>query len=150
VIQQPFRIDPAGPVHAYQTFQIHRPRGPEFERPATCEEVGCEAWTNGWITRVPTGSDLANAVRTSGRTPSAITMNADGTTSFAFGAGTPCFRASAHRRPVRPDIPDLFVVRDGDWRGNPSGRRMVHQRPDDWVEHFQEATDQAVSQIQRG
>lgn len=147
---QPFRIQPQGPASAYQTFAIRRPQQPDAWVPASCEDVDCEHWRNGWVTRVPTGSELANAVRTAGRRWVSLIVNADGTTTFSFAAGTPCFKASQHRQLRRPDIPDLFVVRGGDWRGNPTGERRVHTRPDDWVEHFQEVTAAVADQIEKG
>lgn len=148
--QQPFRIPPAGPASAYQTFQIRKPRGPESERPATCEEINCEAWHHGWVTRVPLGSDLEQAVRKSGR--SWTDLVTDGVhMDFMFAPGTPCFRAGQHRVPVRPDLPQIFIARDGDWRGNPRGTQpRIHQRPEDWVEHAQEATAIVQERIERG
>jgi hypothetical protein len=163
--QKPFRIPPVGPASAYQTFQIKTPRGPEFERPATCEEVDCDAWRYGWSTRVPVFStDLLAAVRASGRRfseyppgASDVLLGDDVVTVtsaehlFVFGPGNACFRASQHRLPVRPDLPQIFLARDGDWRGNPRGTQpRVHTRPEDWVEHAQEVTANVVDRIERG
>ncbi len=149
--QEPFRLTPAGPAQAYQTFEIKTPHGPSFERPATCEEVDCDAWRNGWVTRVPFGSGLAEAVVNSGR-PYAETTGLDtAEREFMFAPGTPCFRSSTHRIAIRPDQPQVFLVKDGDWRGNPMGTRpRVHQRPEDWVEHAQEVTDNVIQRIERG
>lgn len=148
---QPNRWAPQGPVQAYETFHIRTPRGPEFERPATCEEVECSAWANGWVTRVPFGSDLEQAIRAErGRRPWTSEQHDGTTVAFTYTPGTPCFRAGQHRRSVRPDMPQLFVVRDGDWRGNPTGRVRRHTRPEDWVEHLQENTSQVAERIERG
>lgn len=147
--QQPFRVQPQGPAHAYQTFAIRRPQAPDAWVPASCEDIDCEAWRLGWVTRVPFGSDLSEAVISSGR--KWLSAVPDGLeTVFTFPPGTPCFRASTHRQLRRPDIPDLFVVRGGDWRGNPTGERRVHTRPEDWAEHFHEATDQVAAEIEKG
>lgn len=148
---EPFRQTPAGPAHAYETFQIATPRGPEYQRAATCEEVQCEHWLNGWVTRVPADSDLEYLIRKErSRRPWTLEQRDESTVSFTYGAGTPCFRASTHRVNVRPDLPQLFVVRGGDWRGNPTGARRVHQRPDDWVENLQESTESLRETIERG
>ena len=144
------RIQPQGPPQAYQTFAIRRPRAPEAWVPASCEDVDCPAWTNGWVTRVPWGSDMAEAVMASGRPFTETTVPGRPEREFMFPPGTPCFQASRHRKMARPDIPDLFVVRDGDWRGNPTGVRRVHQRPDDWVEHLQETTARVADEIEKG
>ncbi len=150
--QQPFRLQPAGPASAYQTFEIKTPRGPETERPATCEEVDCAAWRNGWVTRVPaTNAGMIEAVQKSGRTFTETTGIGSAEREFMFAAGTPCFRAATHRLPARPDLPQIFLVRDGDWRGNPRGTApRIHQRPEDWVEHAQEVTESVKQRIERG
>lgn len=149
--RQPFRLTPAGPPSAYQTFQIKTPQGPEFQRPATCEEVDCESWKYGWVTRVPAGSELVEMVQNTGRPYTEITEAGAAEREFLFAPGTPCFRASTHRKAVRPDLPQLFVVRDGDYRGNPRGTApRIHQRPEDWVENFQEVTENVKERIERG
>lgn len=149
--QEPFRLEPAGRAQDYQTFQIRMPRGPEFERSATCEEAGCLNWRNGWATALdPTAQqDLVQALMHSGRGYRAVSETATRTV-FYFAPGTPCFQASQHKVAVRPDIPELFIVRDGDWRGNPTGRTRTHARPDDWVEHFQETTEAVRERIEKG
>ena len=149
-----FRIQPAGPAHAYRTFQVKVPRGPEFQRPATCEQVDCEHWLHGWQTLVDaTNTDLLEALRASGRPYTEIVDDGQPFALirvFTFAPGTPCFRASQHRVAVRPDVPQLFVVRGGDWRGNPTGEWRIHQRPDDWVEDLQESTEALRETIERG
>lgn len=153
--QQPFRFDPAGPASSYETFGIQRPRSPEAWVPATCEDVGCEAWRNGWVTRVPKvdsgglSAAMQSAIR-QGRLPAAV-MDEPDALAYTFAPGTPCFRASTHRKLARPDIPDLFVVRGGDWRGNPRGTpTRVHKRPEDWAEHLHESTDAVAARLERG
>jgi len=150
--QEPFRFTPAGPASAYQTFEIKTPKGPQFERPATCEEVNCDAWRNGWITRVPAASELEHTVRLARHQHPWLTEHVDGAELvFTFAPGIPCFRASQHRLPVRPDLPQMFLVKDGDWRGNPRGTQpRIHQRPEDWVEHAQEVTESVKQRIERG
>jgi hypothetical protein len=146
-----FRIEPQGPAAAYQTFAIRRPRAPDAWVPATCEDIDCEAWRLGWITRVPVANQaMVSAVLGSGRPYTETTAVDQAEREFLFPPGTPCFKASTHRQLRRPDIPDLFVVRAGDWRGNPTGERRVHTRPEDWAEHFQEATVSAAQQIEKG
>ncbi len=151
MLGQPFRVQPAGPPQAYRTFQIATPRVPEFERPATCEQVGCEAFLNGWVTRVPAASDLEHTIRLErGRHPWVSEQRDEASVAFTYAPGTPCFRAGQHRITVQPEVPQLFVVRGGDWRGNPTGERRVHQRPEDWVEDFAEHTQQLADRIEKG
>lgn len=145
----PNRIEPAGPAGAYETFQIKTPRGPEFERPATCQDVECPAWANGWITRVPATDDMLARLRESGRAWASVDQDG-GEWVFTFPPGTECFASSTHRKTVSPELPQLFVVRDGDWRGNPTGRTRIHTRPEDWVEDFQEHTEAVRERIEKG
>ena len=42
---------------------------------------------------------------------------------FTFEAGQQCF--TQHHV---PDRPQFFVVRDGDWRGNPTGQNRLHTK----------------------
>lgn len=144
---EPFRLPPQGPVHAYQTYQILTPPGADHWRPATCEETGCEFWEHGWQTRVPaTDAQLLDTVRKAGRPYLERVEEAE--VVFTFGPGTRCFRASQHQ--VKVGRPELFVVRDGDWRGNPTGRTRQHVRPDDWVEDLQEHTGHLHDQREKG
>lgn len=149
--QEPFRMSPAGRPQDYQTFQIHTPRGPEFMRPATCEEFGCVNWLNGWATALDPHAqpNLVDALKSSGR-PYREVSESPTRTVYYFPPGTTCFQASQHRIPTRPDIPERFIVRDGDWRGNPTGRTRVHVRPEDWVEEFQETTAAVQARIDQG
>jgi hypothetical protein len=105
-------------------------------RPATCAEVECPQWKNGWITRVPVGSDLDRflAGKTHGRRFFARPGVDGGERTYSFPEGQECFRSSTHRVPIERE--PFFVVRDGDWRGNPRGTAAVNRRPDDWVDDF--------------
>lgn len=144
--QQPFRLDPQGPVGAYKTYAISAPVA-THSRPATCEEAGCLNYHNGWITKVPVGSDLEDAIKASGRKWSYV-AKVGPNHEYTFPAGTECFRSSTHRVPL--DRPQLFVVRDGDWRGNDTGRSFRHSRPEHWVEDFAEHQDRIKTLHDRG
>lgn len=111
-----------------QTYSIRSPRS-THTRAATCEEIGCRAFTVGWTTRVPTGSSFEGTVRACGRRWSAcVTDGAE--TVFTFAPGTECFRSSTHRVPL--DRPEIYIVR----AGMEPGRR--HTRAADWAEDLAE------------
>jgi|SRR5690242_9178410 len=59
-----------------------------------------------------------------------------------YPPGTPCFRASTHRR--RIDKPEIFVVRDG------MSAPRIHTRPEDWVDDLQNHTDRVQTARERG
>lgn len=141
-----FRLQPQGPPQAYKTYQIVSPIS-THHRPATCAEVGCAAYEHGWQTRVEGLSPgLLHLARTSGRTYVELQVAA-GETWLVFEAGQPCFRAKTHTVPL--ERPELYVVRGGDWRGNPRGDVRRHSGPDSWVNDFAEHQDR-IARIVNG
>lgn len=145
-----FRVDPALPARAYQTYQILAPVETHW-RDAACAEVDCPNYVNGWVTRVHEGDDLGKAqagyirhragrAYAEGRTP-------DGLTEFTFKPGQTCF--GQHR--VRLDRPEWFLRRGGDWRGDPSGAKpYLHTRAEHWVEDFALHQQQLAETIEKG
>lgn len=129
----PFRIQPAAPVQAYRTFAVTAPLATHFRR-ATCEDVGCGAFMHGWITRAQTSEQADYIRRHSGRT---FEEREPGV--FVFAAGQTCFAADSHR--TRLEREEHYIVRDGDWRGNPTGNIRKHTTSDHWVEEFAEHQD---------
>jgi hypothetical protein len=147
-MQQMNRVEPQMPASAYKTFQIVAPVSTHW-RPASCAEVGCADHVNGWRVRVE-GLDpqMLHAAKTSGRKYSELRV-ADGETWLVYEAGQPCFRSSQHRK--RIDRPELYLVRDGDHRGNPRGTRVrQHIKPDHWVENFAEHQQGLADAHQKG
>lgn len=129
--QQVNRHAPLGPSSAYVTYSISMP--PDTGLKFTCQEVGCEYWRDGWETTVDEAADLGKAQASyirwqSGRTFKE-TRTGDGLTVFRFESHQRCFKD-------HDTLPDLFVVRDGDWRGNPTKRGRVHANGLDWAEDF--------------
>lgn len=132
-----FRIAPAGPVGAYRTFEVAAPLGTHW-REGTCEEVDCEAYRLGWVTKIDIGTELGRQqamyiIDHSGRrfVPERI---GETLVEFTFEPGQKCF--ARHQVPLERD--PLLIVRDGDWRGNPTGQRRLLSNVDDWVGEFQE------------
>lgn len=140
------RIDPALPAHQYKTYTIVSPISTHF-RDGSCDEAGCLAQRNGWKTVVDESTELgqrqAHYIRkqsgrrfTEERTP-------EGLTAFTFVAGQRCF--TTHKVPL--DRPEFYLVRGGDWRGNPRGERRQHSGPDAWVNDFGEHQDRIARVI---
>lgn len=144
----PFRPDPLMPAAAYKTYAVVQPLATHW-RPATCAEVDCPHYLNGWRTQLETLTpDLREAVRTSGRKHTVASVG-PGVTYLVFESGQPCFAASRHR--IQVGRPPLYVVRDGDWRGNPRRTRdRVHQRPDLWLEDFAGHQQKIADEIEKG
>lgn len=130
----PRAVIPHAGVEMYKTYQIAQPVDTHF-RQASCAEVECANYQNGWITKVPIDSDFERLVRSSGRRWAAVRQEG-GEMVFTFAPGTPCFQESQHR--VSLERPALFIVKDGDFRGNPTGFQRQHTKPEFWVEDFAE------------
>lgn len=140
----PFRVQPALPVEAYRTFRIHSPHDTAIR--SACGP-GCDAYDRGWETKVdesaPLGQFQAAYIReSSGRTFRELRTE-DGLTVFRFESGQRCF--ADHMT-----LPERFLVRDGDWRGNPTGRQRVHVRAADWVEDCAENLQAWHDAVERG
>jgi hypothetical protein len=67
-------------------------------------------------------------------------------------AGLTVFRFEAHQRCFEEHRtrPEIYLVRDGDHRGNPTGRTRQHTRPADWVEDMTENQVRLVDLQQKG
>lgn len=147
--RQPSRPTPRIPAQHVRTFQIAAPRSTHW-RSASCAEVDCPNLEHGWRTTVDEGTDRgqqqAYYIRhQSGRR---FTEHRDpaGLTVFDFEAGQRCF--TQHETPI--GRPELFLVRDGDWRGNPRGTAPEQHRPEIWVERFAENLDSIANHINKG
>lgn len=147
-----FRVEPKLPATAMQTYAILAPVATHW-RAASCEEAGCGAFLRGWTTTVDEGTELGQRQahyirhdRTRGYTESRTEV---GLTTFIFAPGTRCFRSVDHRLPVGK--PEIYVQREGDWRGNPRGTGpRQFQRPADWVDHFAEHQDRLATRLGQG
>ena len=143
-----------------RTYQIVAPLPTHF-RPATCEEVDCAAWRNGWITTVLPGTpEHAQVLALRGRysmikgrrqlndptnpdsgwfVDPTHAANEDGTVSFQFTAGQPCFRRAQHRKSLQRE--PFYRVRDGI-------SAPISRRSRDWVNDF--AThQQTIADVRR-
>lgn len=145
-----FRITPNLPAGEYKTYAIASPVS-THTRPATCAEVECAAHVNGWQSTVDESTELgrrqAHYVRHDAGRGYREHRAETGLTVFTFPAGQTCF--AEHRVPL--DRSALYLVRDGDWRGNP--RRTpprVHARASDWVDDFATHQDRLSRLIERG
>jgi hypothetical protein len=127
--------------HGYKTYSIHAPIRTHF-RKATCTEVDCPDYLNGWRVRLEHLNEEQRVwVRQTGRRYTEMAVR-PGETWLVFEAGQPCFRATEHR--ARVEREELYVIRDGDTRGNPTGRvdRVTGQQwNDDFGEHQQRLAD---------
>lgn len=142
------RPEPRMGPESYKTFSIIVPS--EDWRRATCAEIDCPDYLKGWQTRVEGLPErLLAAAKASGRRFTELRV-AENETYLVFEAGQPCFRTTEHR--IRKhQKPELYLVRDGDHRGNPrQTKARLHQRPADWQEHFAEHQQGLADAFQEG
>ncbi|MFE7072714.1 hypothetical protein ACFU96_21790 [Streptomyces sp. NPDC057620] len=144
-----FRVPPRMGPEAYKTYAVVSPLGTHF-RPATCAESGCAHYIDGWQVRVEgLPPEMVHAAKASGRKYQEQQV-APGETWLVFEAGQACFRESQHRVRVS-DRPPLYVVRDGDHRGNPRGTKArVHHSPDNWLDDFATHQQAIKDEIEKG
>lgn len=132
------RAQPALPVYAYKTYQVSSPISTHY-RDGTCDEAGCLAQRNGWRTTVDESTDLGQRQAHYIRRLSGRRFNESrtglGLTAFTFEAGQRCF--ATHKVPLAR--PEIYVVRDGDWRRLGPPRRF--SGPDAFVNDFGEHQD---------
>jgi len=146
---QPFRIDPRMPPSAYRSFEVRSPVQTHY-RSVPCQQADCAHHRDGWISVLDVattqGKAWAAAIRKSGRRFTVDRAGPDTTVTYRFPAGQQCF-ASPHKVPV--GRPEIFVVRDGDWRGNPTGR-TTQERPEIFVERMAENLDELSTEREKG
>lgn len=146
------RPEPQLGAEHMKTYEIRAPLTSHW-RVGTCAEDNCAAYERGWRTTVDEGTDLGRGQayyirKQSGRKFVETRDDVSGTlTIFEFESGQKCFR----EHQVRLDRTELFIVRDGDFRGNPRGSEALkHARPADWVDDFAEHQATLADRLERG
>lgn len=141
------------PVEAVRSYELHQPFETHF-RPARCAEVDCPAWRDGFAMGFTvTDPERARAARVirdrSGRTFTVEEIRGESgrveRVVFTFPPGQECF--TAHRVPLERE--PIAIVRDGDFRGNPTGYR-AQLGLDDWVYDCATTQDKIKTALERG
>jgi hypothetical protein len=146
-----YRLDPVGPPQAYKTYTIAAPLNTHFV-PATCAEAGCPHYIEGWQTAIDEATELgqrqAHYIRrdsgrgyTEQRLPTGLTL-------FTFPPGQRCFASGDHKR--RLEREERFIIRGGDYRGNPAGIPRAEVSATSWVDDFGEHQDRIAAEIEKG
>lgn len=139
-------------AHEKRVYTVHSPIT-EKTRRATCEEVGCPAYLNGWRVRVDVlPPDMQHAARMSGRRFTEVVLDIDPdsgerydppATFLVFEAGQTCFAARLH---TMPDRPELYLI--GSNHLAPRARHRVSAQS--WVDDFGEHAEKINDIIKRG
>lgn len=152
---QPYRIPPTLQPHQMTTYQLAVPLATHWRR-ATCEEINCRRWRKGWRTQVDESTDLGQQQAHFIRNPTHynaprrgyVESRDGGITTFAFKPGNPCFKRDTHRIPLERE--PLYIVRGGDWRGNPRREGRTHTHAANWVDDCATHLDRIAGRINRG
>ena len=137
------------PVQLMRTYQIAQPLQTHY-REAGCAEVACPAHAAGWRM----GYDLTDPERraaarwirdTSGRSYTYELLEGGTKIIFTFPAGQQCFKK--HRVPLERE--PFYVVRAGDFRGNPDGQRIRH-RADTFIDAWENDLDKLNTRREQG
>jgi len=132
------RITPRLGPEYYQSYTMSLPLSTHW-RPATCEEVDCPDFINGFVLTVDTSTDLGQkqyyyVTHDKSRKYSMQRLN-QYTYKFIYGPGNNPFAGPAHEHRLPIGREPYWLVRGGDWRGNPRGiETRVHTKPEFWVE----------------
>lgn len=145
---------PSLPPQAKKTYSIRAPVATHW-RSATCEEVECELYTDGWRLRKELLSETDTAyIISTGRQYMELDV-ADGETWLVFEPGTPCllqwatgqsFTERHHKVQVRPGI---YLLTPGDWRMW-CGQPYRFDRADQWVDDFGTHQERLATVAKRG
>ena len=138
-------------IDPHKTYAI---RSPLTDRKATCEEINCAAWRDGWHTVVPSDPDSLRTFRDGcngrldGLRREAISVDSDTPNAqvFAFMPGNPCFDAVNHR--VRKEF---YFVGPGAWNNQfrlQTARQ--HANADDWREDMAIHLDRLREEEKKG
>jgi hypothetical protein len=133
----PFRVPPALPVHAMKSYAISAPLSTHWH-PVTCAEAACDAYEHGWQSFIDEAAELgqrqAHFIRRESGRRFTEERNEHGITVFTFEPGQECFASDRHK--ARNERQEKYLVRGGDFRGNPTGERRIHSGPDPWLDDF--------------
>lgn len=145
------RITPSVGAEHYQTFQISAPTKTHWrEVPCDGRPGGCKNAEFGWKVTLDLNTELgqrqARYIKHQSGRKFEVVSQENGLVVLHFPGGQPCF--STHR--VRIDRPENFVVKGGDFRGNPLGKRPRSVNSGEWVERFAENQARIAEVRERG
>lgn len=148
-MREPFRLEPQMPAAAYKTYAVSRPAATHW-RTASCQEVECANYARGWRTTIDLstkrGQDQARYIRDhSGRKYEAV-IRSGSLVTLEFPAGQKCF--TEHR--VALEREPLYLVKGGDYRGNPLQIATQRRSARSWVDDFGEHQERIAAEIQKG
>ena len=143
---------PDVPLSAYKTYRIASPHA-THSRPATCAEVNCEQYSNGWMIPKSVVTEQVMHDLKVGRWRfreidlTGLDQSPQQGVFLMFEAGQPCLAASTHR--VSLERPEIYRVGRG--RGVAfSARNSTVLTPENWLDDFWHNQDRLQTLANRG
>lgn len=132
--------------YAYRTYRMHSPDETHY-RKATCAEVKCNEFINGWSLQVEhlNEHDLYLATHAGKRYRKA--HFGPGLNFLIFESGQSCFLAHTHK--IKLDRPEWFFTGRGDHTVF-SQRDARQLSGKDWVDHMLNHMDKIITKKNRG
>ena len=131
-------------IRRTNNYQITWPKDTHF-RTATCEEVDCAQYINGWITRVIIGSPQDRYIRKDQSRKQAAVKTSAGEIDYYYEPGQQCFRAHTTKIERAPFFTVNAPGRKVNQPGRESGRlRRRNMDFDRWADEFNEASYRAT------
>lgn len=139
------RWQPKMETHKYRTFSMQAPLDTHY-RPATCREVDCAAYQNGWSFDKSVLSP-ANyyKVTHAGKRYREVNLG-PGMTYLVFEAGQFCF----DKHSIRLPRPEIYLVGRGDWRSFQPHHAKQIKRADEFAERMVESQLILQEEIKKG
>ena len=144
----PFRPNPKLPTGFYKTYRVASPISTHY-RPATCAEVECKAYRDGWTYKKADleRENLLYTVTHAGKRYREMTLDDSSDVYLVFEPGQVCFQAATHR--ISLQRPEFYFAGRGDYRSFSHRRAAQFDKPEDWVDsfmHHQEIINRVVEE----
>jgi hypothetical protein len=136
------RIPPQADPRFYRTFKVVAPLKSHW-RQVSCEEYECLDYVHGWVTTVDTSTDIGQQqyhfITHDKERKYSYQKVSETIHVFMYGPGQrPFYDEGKHTHYVPVGRDPYYLVHDGDWRGNPTGNKLIHRSYRDWVDQFGE------------
>lgn len=148
--RKPNRLPPKMPTQFYKTYAVRSPLATHHRR-ATCAEVNCADYINGWYLALDgLPQDLLYIATHSGRkyVQGEVLLPTGPAKALIFEAGQECFRSSTHT--VSLQRPEFFFAGRGDHRSFSHLKAQQFDKPEHFVEDFATHLDRIKREIERG
>lgn len=131
----------------YRTHAVRSPISTHF-RKATCEEVQCSAYQDGWHFHAESLSpEMLYVVTHSGRRYREVRVT-QGQTFLVFEPGQPCFKSGTHV--ISLERPEWYFVGRGDSRVFDVRKARQHRNAENFVDDWSTHLDKIRRVIERG